>query len=81
MSKATLTSKGQVTIPSDIRDQLGLKAGDRLEFVLNEKTGHVEMIPATVSIRSLKGILPKLKSPLSIREMNEVIAEEGSSRG
>jgi AbrB family looped-hinge helix DNA binding protein len=81
MSKATLTSKGQVTIPSDIRDQLGLKAGDRLEFVLNDKTGHVEMIPATVSIRSLKGILPKLKSPLSIREMNEVIAEEGSSRG
>jgi antitoxin PrlF len=81
MSQATVTSKGQITIPADVRDRLGLKAGDRLEFVLNEKNGRVEMIPATLSIRSLKGILPKLKSPLSIREMNEVIAEEGSSRG
>jgi antitoxin PrlF len=81
MSGTTVTSKGQITIPVEVRDQLGLKAGDRLEFVLNEKTGHFEMIPATLSIRSLKGILPKLKSPLSIREMNEIIAEEGASRG
>ena len=81
MSTATITSKGQVTIPADVRSQLKLKAGDRLEFVLNPKTGHFEVIPATISIRSLKGILPKLKKPLTNREIDEAIAEEGSSRG
>ena len=81
MSAATVTTKGQVTIPAEVRNQLKLKAGDRLEFVLNQKTGNYEVIPATLSIRSLKGILPKLKRPLTIREMNEVIAEEGASRG
>lgn len=34
MSDTTLTSKGQTTIPKDIRDGLGLKAGDRLSFTL-----------------------------------------------
>ena len=81
MSIATVTSKGQVTVPADVRKKLKLKAGDRLEFVLNPKTMIYEVIPATLSIRSLKGILPKLKRPLTVREMNEAIAEEGASRG
>jgi antitoxin PrlF len=81
VSTATITSKGQVTIPADVRSQLKLKAGDRLEFVLNPSTGHFEVIPATISIRSLKGILSKLKKPLTNREIEEAIAEEGSSRG
>ena len=34
MSAATLTSKGQTTIPKDIRDSLGLQGQDRLEFTL-----------------------------------------------
>ena len=33
MSTATLTVKGQVTIPSDVRRRMGLEAGDRIEFV------------------------------------------------
>ena len=81
MSSATITSKGQLTVPAAIREELGLKTGDRVDFIRNNETGNYEIIPATLSIRSLKGILPKLRVPLSIREMNEAIADEGSSRG
>ena len=49
MSTAVLTSKGQTTIPKDVRDYLGLRAGDRIEFVLTEdKT--VLLKPATRAV-------------------------------
>ena len=81
MASAKITSKGQITIPVELRTELRLHTGDRIEFVRNEKTGHYELIPATISIRSLKGILPKRKKPLSIREMNRAIRERGSAAG
>ena len=55
---ATMTSKGQITIPAEIRSELGIDAGDRVEFVRNEETGRYEMIPATVPVQALKGIVP-----------------------
>jgi antitoxin PrlF len=81
MAVATITSKGQITIPVEIREELGLETGDRIEFVLNETSGHYEVIPATVSIRSLKGILPRRRGIVSLEEMDEAIAEEGASSG
>ncbi|MGA3195891.1 MAG: AbrB/MazE/SpoVT family DNA-binding domain-containing protein [Terriglobales bacterium] len=39
MATATLTSKGQITIPSRVREALGLEKGDRVEFVEQGK-GH-----------------------------------------
>jgi antitoxin PrlF len=81
MAAATVTSKGQITIPIELRTELGLRTGDQVEFVRNEMTGYYEMIPKTLSIRSLKGILPKPKKAVSIREMNRVIRERRSSAG
>jgi antitoxin PrlF len=81
MPAATMTSKGQITIPVEVRAELGIDAGDRIEFVRNLKTGHYELIPANVSIKSLKGILPRRGKPLSIREMNKVIRERRASAG
>jgi AbrB family looped-hinge helix DNA binding protein len=49
MASATITSKGQVTIPVGVRSDLGLGTGDRIEFVLNETTGRYELVPATKS--------------------------------
>ncbi len=43
MTAATLTSKGRVTIPVDVRNQLGLESGDRIEFSFNEATGRYEV--------------------------------------
>ncbi|WP_080425049.1 AbrB/MazE/SpoVT family DNA-binding domain-containing protein [Burkholderia ubonensis] len=79
MTSATVTSKGQVTIPVDVRTRLGLSTGDRIDFVLNEQTGRYEVIPATCSVTELKGIIRKPAKPVSIEDMNAVIAEQGGS--
>ena len=79
MTAATVTSKGQVTIPVDVRNRLGLESGDRIEFSFNETTGRYEVFPATRSISLLKGIVKKPDSPVSIDDMNRAIAEKGAS--
>lgn len=73
MPSATVTSKGQITIPVEVRADLGLDAGDRVEFIRNEGTGGYEVIPAILPVQSLKGIVPKPKKPVSIAQMNEAI--------
>jgi antitoxin PrlF len=55
---ATLTSKGQTTIPKDIRDSLGMKSGDRIMFTLMPD-GTVLMRLKNKSIMSLAGSLRK----------------------
>jgi antitoxin PrlF len=79
MASATVTSKGQVTIPVDVRAHLGLATGDRVEFILNEETGRYEVVPATRSVTALKGIIRKPGKPVTIEEMNAAIAERGAS--
>lgn len=79
MASATVTSKGQITIPVGVRHQLGLAAGDRVEFVLNEETGRYEVFPATGSVTALKGIIRKPARPVTIEEMDAAIAEQGAS--
>ncbi len=78
MSTATLTSKGQITIPADVRRALNVEAGDRVEFVQVEP-GRFEVIPATRSVQSLKGMFGKPKRSVSIAEMNATIARRGAS--
>jgi len=77
MSTATLTSKGQVTIPADVRRLLNVQAGDRVEFVQVEP-GRFELVAATRSVRELKGLFGKPPRTVSIDEMNRVIAESGA---
>lgn len=76
MSEATLTSKGQVTIPKEVRDALGLAAGDRVAFV--DTADGVLLVPAKGDIRELRGMFRgRRKKPLSIEEMNELISRMG----
>ncbi|KZL51424.1 MULTISPECIES: AbrB/MazE/SpoVT family DNA-binding domain-containing protein [Cyanophyceae] len=60
---ATITTKGQVTIPKEIRDYLNLDTGSKVDFVIDEN-GIVKLIPLNVPIQSLSGILhrPGIKS-------------------
>ena len=77
MSVATMTSKGQITIPAAVRTALGVKAGDRVEFVQVEP-GRFEMVAATQSVTALKGLVRKPASPVTIASMNAAIAAQGA---
>jgi len=78
MAAATVTSKGQITIPADVRRALRVSSGDRVEFVEIEP-GRFEIIAATGSVRELKGMFGPRKRSVSLDEMNEAIASTGSS--
>lgn len=77
MSTATLTSKGQTTVPKEIREHLRLRAGDRIEFLI-EEDGRVVLVPATYDAAELAGMLPRPKRPVSIEEMRSVIRRRGA---
>ena len=80
MAVATLTSKGQTTIPKEIRDLLGLVTGHKLDFVV-ESDGRVVLRPATLDVRELRGMLRrKRKKAVSLEQMDRAIAE-GAMRG
>ncbi|HEY8009680.1 MAG TPA: AbrB/MazE/SpoVT family DNA-binding domain-containing protein [Rudaea sp.] len=76
MSTATLTSKGQTTIPKEIRDYLDLQPGDRIEFTVRENT--VELRAATRKVTDLKGFLPKPAKPLSLSAMDAAIRKRAA---
>lgn len=78
MAAATVTSKGQITLPKSVRDRLGVETGDRVEFIESERGFLV--VPATRDIRSLKGVVPRPRKPVSIGEMNKAIAKMGGRR-
>ena len=79
MPTAKLTSKGQVTIPKRVRDRLGLRTGDRLDFQVEPNgTLRVRPLDAAGEKRPLRGFLSdvvRLERPMTIEEMDEGIAE------
>jgi antitoxin PrlF len=78
MTTATITSKGQVTIPKNVRARLGIDTGDRVEFV-EIQDGVFQIMAATQDVQVLKGIVPKPKKAVTIEEMNQAIAEMGGA--
>jgi len=73
MPASTLTSKGQTTIPREVRDHLKLKSGDQIDFIIQED-GAVVIRPATVHVGELKGMLHRRgMKTVSIAAMNTAI--------
>ncbi|MCX7013307.1 MAG: AbrB/MazE/SpoVT family DNA-binding domain-containing protein [Candidatus Sumerlaeota bacterium] len=70
---ATVTSKGQVTLPAEARRRLGIRAGTRLEFIITDDD-RLEVVRIGGSVRDLKGALPKPARALSLAEMDDAIA-------
>lgn len=73
MPTATLTSKGQITLPADLRRVLALESGDRIEF-FRQADGVYGLRPLTGSVRDLKGIVPRPTKRVSIAQMDRAIA-------
>jgi len=78
--QATLTSKGQLTLPKPIRDRLRLRAGDKLDFWFRDD-GHVEMAPKRSAMRELKGMLPRPERSATLADMERAIAEGAAGYG
>ena len=72
MLRSTVTSKGQTTIPGEIRDALKIKPGDRLEYVLEGDHATIRVHPGA---RSLKGALASQKGHgMSFEEIRQAAA-------
>ena len=72
--QATVTSKGQITLPKALRDKLKLNVGDRVEFFIDQEQGArlvVKHLPVTI----LKGMLPRPSRPVFIEDMDKAILE------
>jgi antitoxin PrlF len=78
MSTATITSKGQITIPVAVRRALGVEAGDRVEFVELE-AGRFEFVAATHSAKELKGMFGAARKRVTVAEMNQAVARKAAS--
>jgi len=77
MSLAKISSKGQLTLPKEVRDGLAVGAGDRVEFLEVSKNRY-EIIAVTRDVTTLKGLFGKTDKVVTIEEMNAGIEKMGS---
>jgi antitoxin PrlF len=75
MPESTVTSKGQITIPVEVRRRLGLEPGSRIRFVATDSDSY-EIVRISGTIRSLKGLVPSPASPVTLADMDRAIAEQ-----
>lgn len=74
MPTATITSKGQITLPREVREHLHVREGDRVEFEIR-RDGDVRVRPVTGSVEELFGMLRRPGTPSrSLEEVEEGIA-------
>jgi AbrB family looped-hinge helix DNA binding protein len=80
MARSTLTSKGQTTIPLEVRERLGLRQGDAIDFVF-QQDGSVALRSAKRDVRSLKGLLkrPGMKA-VSVEHMKAAVRNTAVKR-
>jgi antitoxin PrlF len=73
-----VTSKGQVTLPKEVRERLGIRRGGSVSFVVGED--RVEMQPAGLSVTRLAGILGKPRKRVTLKQMDDAIAKAAVER-
>lgn len=74
MPTATVTSKGQITLPKDVREELHLKEGDQVVFEKVE--GRYVLRPQNINIMDLAGILHRPgEKAMTLREMDEALGQ------
>ena len=80
MPTATVTSKGQVTIPKAVRDRLRIDTGDQVDFIVNDQ-GEVILRSVSLDIREIRGLLKRpRKKRVTVESMNAAIERRHSHR-
>jgi antitoxin PrlF len=80
VSTATLTSKGQITLPQAVRQALGVEAGDKLDFVADAQGGF-RVVPLRHDVRGLRGrFAGRNAEPVSLQAMSEAVQSEAAVR-
>jgi antitoxin PrlF len=80
MPTATLTSKGQITLPQAVRRALGLEAGDKVDFV-PEPGGGYRVLALRRDVRELRGMFAgRVARPVTVEEMDAAIEAEVAAR-
>ena len=79
MSRATLTSKGQLTLPKDVRDRLGLKTGDKLDCVVSGED-EITLRRRSLDVSDLIGILHVPGKRATIEDMNRAAEDAAIER-
>ncbi|MBI3181052.1 MAG: type II toxin-antitoxin system PrlF family antitoxin [Myxococcales bacterium] len=74
MPSSTITSKGQITLPIEVRRALRLRPGDRVSFRM-AKDGSVVVEPETVDLLSLKGAVKSKVKGVSVEQMQQAIGK------
>lgn len=74
MTTATLSSKGQITIPIEVRTELKVNTGDRVEFV-QIAPGRYEFVAATRDITELKGLFGPAQVMVTLEDMDAAVAQ------
>jgi antitoxin PrlF len=78
---STITSKGQVTIPAEVRKHLGLNKREKIAFVIDEE-GDVHLkAPHYPTVASLRGAAGSLPNPMSWEDIERVVEEERAEEG
>jgi antitoxin PrlF len=60
MSKSTITTKGQITIPKQVRERMGLRTGDELEFFEESGIYRIRKSVSSVALKKYRGYLKDL---------------------
>lgn len=72
--ESSVSPKGQITLPLELRRRWGIKAKDRVAIQVEE--ARVTITPARSPVDESYGVLPSLSRALSVEEMTEIAAEE-----
>lgn len=76
--ESTLTTKGQVTIPKEMRDQLHLAPGDKVKFFI-QPDGRVVILPK-LPASALRGMFRSRVGPVSLEDMDAGVTKGATRR-
>jgi AbrB family looped-hinge helix DNA binding protein len=73
---ATITGRGQVTVPAEVRRLLGTRRGDKIAFVIDDEGSVRLIVPHYPNVASVRGAAGSLERPISWRQMRDIAHQD-----